>query len=141
MTELKVEATELEALKKRVEELEKAAKPAEPFVPMPPFKFDPTEGMSMPRSAMMEMAKAIPESVMRGIVADARRPNPANPPTPSQPTTQVQRGSGCIDERPLEPPPGISHIDAMVKAQDAQDRAELARKIAQARLSKGEVKE
>jgi hypothetical protein len=47
MTELKEasEGTELEELKKRVAELEKAAKPAEPFVSNWPGPRDYTEGM------------------------------------------------------------------------------------------------
>jgi hypothetical protein len=132
------EGTELEALKKRVAELEKAAKPAEPFVPMPMQRPDYTAGASMPASALAAMMAAVPESVMRGIVADAFKPNPVTGGPNPQPTSQVQRGSGWIDERPLEPPPGIEHCDRLVDAQDRIDRAELALRLAKAGLSKGE---
>ena len=47
------------------------------------------------------------------------------------------RGSGWRDEVPISTPPGIAHIDRLVDAQDEQDRTELARKIAQARMNKG----
>jgi hypothetical protein len=63
--------TELEALKKRVEELENAAKLPEPFVPGPRFQFDPTANASTPASAMKAMINAVPEALMRDLRADA----------------------------------------------------------------------
>jgi hypothetical protein len=71
--------SELESLKKRIEELEKAAKPAEPFVPGPRFQFDPTAGASMSPAAMQRMIDAVPSSVivglpmMQGVQAPASR--------------------------------------------------------------------
>src|SRR5262245_28666531 len=127
---------ELEELKQRVAELEKAAKPPEPFVPGPRYQFDPTEGMSMPASAMREMMKAVPDAVMRAISDDARRPNPVTGGAP-QPTQPVQRGTGWARPIPVEPPPGIKIIDAMMDEQDRIDRAELALRIAKAELGKG----
>ena len=48
--------SELEDLKKRVAELEKATKAPEPFVPMPMPRRDPTEGFSMDPATMRRMA-------------------------------------------------------------------------------------
>jgi hypothetical protein len=84
------------------------------------------------------MVAAIPESVIRGIVADSFKPNPVTGGAPPQPTSQVPRGSGWVSERPLEPPQGIAHCDRSVDAQDRIDRAELALRLAKAGLSKGE---
>jgi hypothetical protein len=130
--------TELEELKKRVEELEKAANPPprQPSTYQPP---DYTAGMSMPPEAIREMVKAIPESIMRGIVADAFKPNPiTGGPNPQPPPQPVQRGSGWQEPRPVEPVPGIKYVDALVDAQDRVDRAELALRLAKANLGKGE---
>ena len=102
------EETELEALKKRVAELEKASKPPEPFKSDWKGPVDYTQGFSMPRSAMLEMMKAVPDSLMRDIRGDARKPNPitGGATAPSEP---VQRGSGWAKPIPVEPPPGIEH--------------------------------
>ena len=133
MAEENLEAlrAELELQKKKLKDLEAKVNPPprEPYVHQPP---DYTAGMSMPRSAMQAMIDAVPESLMAELRADARRPNPitqasssplsTTPSTQSQPT---QRGTGWRDEIPLGPPPGISHCDRMLDAQDAKDRAEL----------------
>jgi hypothetical protein len=66
---------ELSKLKKEVAELKDQLNPP-PRQPSTHPRFDPTEGMSMPREAMQRMIDAIPSSVMRGIVADALKPNP-----------------------------------------------------------------
>jgi hypothetical protein len=130
---------ENDALKDRLAKLEEQVNP-------PPRKqsysapYDYTQGASMPASALKAMVDAIPSSVMRGIVADARKPNPVTGgpnPQPTNPQPQ-QRGSGWRDEVPISSPPGIELCDRLVDVQDKIDRAELARKIAQARLGKGE---
>ena len=138
--------SEIEDLKKRVAELEKAAKPPEPAEPIEsgwkPGMFDPTAGMSMPANALRAMIDGVPESVMQGIRGDARRPNPVTEASSSPLTTtpsalsQPQRGSGWVEPRPLESPPGLKYVDAQIDAQDAKDRAELELRIAQAELSK-----
>ena len=122
--ELELQKAELKKLRDQVN-----PPPREPYVHQPP---DYTAGMSMGRSAMQAMIDAVPESLMAELRADARRPNPitqasssplsTTPSTQSQPT---QRGTGWRDEIPLGPPPGISHCDRMLDAQDAKDRAEL----------------
>jgi hypothetical protein len=124
MTELKVtelKATELEALKKRVEELEKSANPP-PRSPSTHQPYDPTANFSMPASAMKAMIDAIPSSVMGDLVADARKPNPITGGPNPQPTSQVQRGSGWLDQRPLEPPPGVDLIDRIAEGFAARER-------------------
>jgi hypothetical protein len=50
--DIKKPEDEIAALKARVEELERANKPPKPFVPEPYQRYDPTAGMSMPRSAL-----------------------------------------------------------------------------------------
>jgi hypothetical protein len=130
------EETELEALKKQVAELKDQLNPP----PRPPSnhpRFDPTEGMSMPLNAMLEMMKVVPESLMRGLRADAQKPNPVTCGPPQPQSQPVKRGSGWVDPRPLEPPPGIEHCDRLVDEQDKVDRAELALKLAKAELGKG----
>jgi hypothetical protein len=131
------------ALEERVAKLEKAAKPPEPSEPFVMPRIDYTQGMTMGRSAMQAMIDAVPESVMAGIRADARKPNPIQASqapltstTPSAHQSQPQRKVGWIEPRPLESPPGLKYIDAQVDAQDAKDRAELALKLAKVELSK-----
>ena len=137
-------SSELEELKKRVAELEKAAKPAEPFVPMPMPRRDPTEGMSMDRETMREMVRAT-AGVMADLRADARRPNPVTEAssstvksTPSA-LPQPRNTGGWRDEVPLGPQPGIEQVDRLVDAQDKIDQAELALKFAKARMGKGDA--
>jgi hypothetical protein len=134
--------SEIEDLKKELKALKDQINPPprEPFH-MP--RFDPTEGMSMPRSAMQAMVDAS-SSYMADLRADARKPNPVtasqsplSSSSSSQPTSQVQRGTGYRDAVPLGPPPGIEHCDRLVDAQDKIDRAELALKLAKADLGKG----
>jgi hypothetical protein len=125
---------ELSKLKKEVAALKDQLNPP----PRPPSnhpRFDPTEGMTMPRSAMLEMMRAVPDSLMRDLRGDARRPNPVTGGPAPQPS-QVRRGSGWVSPAPLTSPPGVEHCDRLVDAQDQIDRVELARKIAQARLNK-----
>jgi hypothetical protein len=43
--------------------------------------------------------------------------------------TQRPRGTGWVEPRPLEAPPGIEHVDRLVDAQDRIDRAELIAKL------------
>jgi hypothetical protein len=42
-------------------------------------RYDPTEGMSMPRSAMKAMIDAVPDALINELRGDARRPNPMKP--------------------------------------------------------------
>ena len=131
---------ELELHKAELKKLRDQINPpkSEPYV-MP--RFDPTEGMSMPRNAMQAMVDAS-SSYMADIRSDARKPNPVTEASSSTvrgtPAAQPQRRNtgGWRDEVPLGPPPGIEHVDRLVDAQDAKDRAELALKLAKARMGK-----
>ena len=58
--DIKKPEDEIAALKARVEELERANKRPKPFVPEPYQRYDPTAGMSMPRSALEAMIAAEP---------------------------------------------------------------------------------
>jgi hypothetical protein len=126
---------ELAALKARVEELERkeaqANKPPEPFKSPPYQRWDPTEGMSMPPSALRAMVAAEPAGFMTGVINDNRG-------APTGPTGMVPRsssqealrsapggGTGWQAPRPLSPPPGVAQADRLMDAQDQRDRAEL----------------
>jgi hypothetical protein len=71
------------------------------------------------------MQAAMPDRLMRDIVADQRR-GVAEPSslaaTPNAPAPAV-RGTGWVDPAPLAPPPGVAIMDRMLDAQDARDRA------------------
>jgi hypothetical protein len=145
MSELeKLKAQNVE-LADRIAKLEAAAKPPELFKSDYRGPIDYTAGMSMPKSAMLDLIKNVPDALMKDLRADARKPSPAaasTSPISSTPAAQSQsqrRGSGWRDEVPLGPPPGIEHCDRLVDAQDAKDRAELIErelKLAKARMGK-----
>jgi hypothetical protein len=122
---------EVDDLKKQVAELRDQLNPP-PRQPSTHPRFDPTEGMSMPLNAIAAMVAAIPESVIRGIVADSFKGNPITGSSNPQPTSQVQRGSGWAKPIPIESPPGIEHCDRMMDQQDRIDRVELALRLAKA---------
>ena len=70
--ELKKELAEQKA---KVEALERANKPKEPFKPQPYEPIDWTARMSMPPSALRAMVEAVPDRVIRDIaMRDARAP-------------------------------------------------------------------
>jgi hypothetical protein len=140
--------TENDALKDRLAKLEEQVNPS-PRQPSTYRPIDYTAGMSMDRSAMQAMIDG-----SKSFIADLRA---VTDPSSLTATTKEQRiadslkgtssaaqpqpqrrGSGYRDEVPLGPPPGIPYCDQMMNAQDARDRTELAWKIAQARLAKGE---
>jgi hypothetical protein len=124
---------ELAALRKRIEELEAKAKPPEPkpFTPEPYQRYDPTAGMSMPRSTMMEMARAVPDHVLRDIaMRDNRAPTgrPGMIPDNQQPTSprpSVGDGTGWQAPTPISSPPGVALCDKLMDHADAVDRAAL----------------
>ena len=100
----------------------------------------------MPRSAMQAMIDAVPESVMAGLRADARKPNPVTTgsspitSTPSAQTQPAQRGTGWRDQIPLSSPPGVALADRLMDHQDKIDREELIeRELKLARMGKGDA--
>ena len=133
---------ELSKLKKQVADLKERIDPP-PRQPSTHPRFDPTEGMSMPASAMRDLINAVPDALMRDLRGDARKPNPMalsggiTKPTAAEPQKVIGK-KGFIEERPIEPPPGIAHCDRMMDEQDKVDRAELALRLAKASLNKGE---
>ena len=130
------DANELEALRKRVEELEAKANPPKekPFVPQPYEPIDWTARMSMPRSAIEAMVAAEPRGFMKGVVADNRAPtSPGYSQQGSQQGAQqagvAGGGTGWAHEVPIGPPPGIYHVDAQMIADEVRQRADLKRKL------------
>jgi hypothetical protein len=127
------QTNELAALKARIEELERKAKPPEPFKPDPNWqRYDPTANMSMPLNALQAMVNAVPDSMVRGIVRDnqgPQGPSSAGIVPSSQQLTSVHPGGGSNttgwrEATPLSPPPGIRYVDAIVEADTARQRAE-----------------
>jgi len=129
--------SEIAELKARIEQLEARDVPPKPFVPEPYVPFDPTAGMSMPRSAMMDMANAIPDRMVHDIaMRDARAPvGPSSQGvvSSSQMVSHVRgtggNTSGWAHEVPISPPPGVAMVDAIMIADDVRQRAEMARKL------------
>ena len=125
---------EIAALKARVEELERANKPAKPFVPQPHEPIDWTARMSMPPSALAAMVAAEPRGFMQGVVRDNRAPTgrPGMIPDSQQltsPRPSAGDGTGWVEPRPLGPQPGIHLVDAQLIADEVRQRAELKRKL------------
>jgi hypothetical protein len=127
----KLEA-ELAALKAEVKPA-----PTEPFKLKEPWKkYDPTEGMTLPPSAAKAMAAVVPDLPKGGgfnAHAHAQTkvgvPSGFGEPPKSGTAKLVERGSGWVEPRPLEPPSGVKICDQMMDVQDARDKAELKRRL------------
>jgi hypothetical protein len=63
---------QIEDQKRELADLKRKAEPPKPFTPEPFQRFDPTAGMSMPRSTLMEMAAAMPTPMVKAVVAEQR---------------------------------------------------------------------
>jgi hypothetical protein len=131
---------ELAALKKKVEELEAKVSPPkeEPFKPEPHQRYDPTEGMRMPLSALQAMVAAEPRGFMAAVLHDNRAPTgrpgmiPNSQQGSSGPANVPGGGTGWAHEVKLSNPPGTgpgSPADRIAEEFDRRDRAELARKL------------
>ena len=110
---------ELASLRKRIEELEAKSSPpapAKPFVPKPYQRYDPTEGMRMPPSALQAMAGHPCNQVMPGVIQDRHAPTgrPGMIPT-GDVRGSAGHGTGYVDPRPLTtlalPPTLVSNTD------------------------------
>jgi hypothetical protein len=120
--ELKRQVAELKAEQARL----RGEPPTPPRKPWP--KWDPTEGMSMPPSAIREMVRVVGER--RDVTNDVLRasPQPSSPPSsppPWQPQPERPRGTGWQNDVPIGPPAGLRYIDQMLDEQDRRDRAAL----------------
>jgi hypothetical protein len=144
------EKDEIAALKKEVEALKSALsgkedkpQPKKEFVPQPYQRYDPTAGMSMPRSALEAMIAAEPRGFMAGVVHDNRN-------APTSPTGMIPRSGGgdarqpassstpgWVAPTPLSNPPGVAQADRLMDAADRADRIELAQRLARQRLAEG----
>jgi hypothetical protein len=135
---------ELSALKRKLAELEAKvnAPPPPPFTPEPYQRWDPTAGMSMPRSTMQEMVRVIPDGMIQGIVHDNRAPTgrPGVIPQHVQPAASVRGpgpagdGTGWRTVREYgadgqHPTPGIAHADRIADEFARRDREELKQKL------------
>jgi len=115
---------ELAKLKREVEELKaklSPPKPAEPFVPEPYQRYDPTAGMSMPPSASRAMVEAVPD--MREIaMRDGRAPTgpSSQGAIPSSQQVSNVRGTGGI------PGGGTGWAHSVPLTADDRDRKSLA---------------
>ena len=75
----------------------------------------------------LKMLEAVPDNVIRDIVADNRRGmSQSQSMITSRPEVEPTRRSNK-EPRPLQPPPGIALVDRLGEAQDARDRAERRR--------------
>jgi len=74
-----------------------------------------------------DLAAAVPDKAVKDLVNDFRRgPPPAG--------EEVQRGTGWTEPPKVDQwkPPGLEHMDRMMDAQDAIDRAARARELIEA---------
>jgi hypothetical protein len=125
---------ELAALKARVEELERAAKPPAPPDPGDYTPINPLDRLSMPVSTMREMARAVPDAMMREIAMKDHRaptgPSGQGIVPGSQQLSNIRgtgRGTGWSEPTPLSNPPGTRLIDAIAIADEVRQRAEKKR--------------
>jgi hypothetical protein len=100
------------------------------FVPQPYQRYDPTAGMSMPRSAIEAMIAAEPKGFMSGVVRDNRAPTspgmiPSSHTSGGGPANVPGSGTGWQAPTQLGPPPGVNILDRIMDHEDAKDRAEL----------------
>jgi hypothetical protein len=139
------EKDELNALRKRVEELEAKAKPPAPidWERRIAEHNDQVHQMREGRMAhasnfhpddLRAMEAACPTSQMKEIaLRDARAPTGRPGMIPNSgagdPRPSAGDGKGYVDPRPLGPQPGIHWVDAQLIADDVRQRAELRRKL------------
>jgi hypothetical protein len=128
MTDESAELKELKAAQEkmaaRIAELERAAKPPPAPDPKNFQRYDPTANFGMPAETVREMARAVPDSMMRDIaLRDGRAPTgpSAQGAIPSSQTlSNVRTGgggsSGWRDPTPLGPSMHQRYVDAQLDA-------------------------
>jgi hypothetical protein len=133
-------AEKIAALERKVAELERAAKPPEPYKPDPDWRrYDPTANMRMPDSALRAMVNAVPDNFLRDIVRDNRAPQTPSMIPGSQQMGNVRPaggGTGWVDSTPLGPSPHQRYVDQQIDAQEARDRQERIQQAAQAETAR-----
>jgi hypothetical protein len=145
MTKADKQAEEIAALRKELDELKSAVKPAPAPDPKESERRNAEWQNQMHQMREKRMSMATPPSVIRdwavldnatvrGIVLDNRN-------APTGPTGMIPNsgsggarpsagdGTGFVDPRPLSNPPGTNWVDAIAIADDARQRAELKRKL------------
>jgi hypothetical protein len=135
---------ELEALKKKVEELEaKVSPPKSDFVPLTDAEH--IDRMHRMREARMAMATppevirdfaVLDDALVKGItLRDARAPTGrpgmiTDSQQPTSPRSSAGSGTGWVAPTPLSNPPGVAQADRLMDEQDRRDRLELAERLA-----------
>ena len=120
------QSDELAALRKRVEELERAAKPPEnsTFVPMSDAEWrDQMHQLAEKRMSiahppsMVRDWNVLDENLCKGVREDRHAPTSATGMISQRAETGSKSSTpGYVDPRPLSPPPGIDLIDRAVNA-------------------------
>jgi hypothetical protein len=79
-----------------------------------------------------DLAKAVPDRLVRDIVADNRSPRGPSSIAASNKTEDrepQERGTGWMKETPIRPPEGVEWIDRLCEQQDALDRREREKRL------------
>jgi hypothetical protein len=115
--------TELARLEARVAELERAAKPQEPFKLdyVAPSPYRHLDRLAMPASAMREMVAAVPNDLVRAIATERYATAPVSPiakpdAMPNAAAPMAVNKTGWRESAPLAPPPGQEIIAALCDA-------------------------
>jgi len=88
-------------------------------------------GSLMPASAVKAMTDVVDDKLMADIVKDMRhgRSAPSGLIPDESVSKPVVRGSGWQSSRPLEPPPGVKHVDQIAEHFAALDKLEMVRRF------------
>jgi hypothetical protein len=92
-------------------------------------KYDPTEGMRMPASAVKAMVDVVPD--FRGIAQEQKQMSSSGGFLGTEPRTEKKEPRRAV-ETPLEPPSGIKYVDQIADHFDRLDKLETMKKIADA---------
>jgi predicted transcriptional regulator len=83
-----------------------------------------------------EMANAVPTDVVRDVTHDPglrRVSEPSSVLAQTSGRVEIKRGTGWVEPNALGAVPGLGLMDKMLDAQDAQDRADLARRLSRSK--------
>jgi hypothetical protein len=144
--------SEVEALRAEVERLKPTPMPSEADVAAHRSAMHEAAERRMAnasafsREQLAAFQAAVPDEIVRGIVADGRAPTgPTGMVRTSQQQTDLRPaaggGTGWAREVPFGPSPHARYVDAQLDAQDAKDRhtliVEEAQRMAARRLAEG----